>query len=74
MNKDVTLNKDISLWEHRCDDNPKINQGWGLSIDKIYLDDEHWYAGNDEYASQIHYCPFCGTYLDDYRWKESENG
>jgi len=59
--------------QHNCDrpvphwstDGPHSWSSWGAAIRYVLYDpqDAKWYVDNDEYASEISYCPFCGAKL-----------
>lgn len=40
----------------------KVNQ-WGPAVGSIIKLGDYWFAYNDEYATPIYYCPFCGQKL-----------
>ena len=38
-----------------------VNGGWGHAILECFqAEGTRMFAGNDEYMSQVNYCPFCG--------------
>ena len=57
--------------KHECDKFEDIDMGnehgypWGAAIDNLmWYAGGHWWIGNDEYASSVIYCPYCGIELD----------
>lgn len=57
--------------------------GWGHAIDNGCEEDERgfFWVGNDEYASPVDFCPFCGTRAprpaaetDAYRSRDGRSG
>lgn len=56
---------------HECDEMPGAGElrprAYGNAITDIYLDDEGMWATNEEYATGIDYCPFCGQSEEDIR-------
>ena len=54
-------------WHHYCAElNESASSGHGPAITEISCDSfsDVWEAGNDEYASSIKFCPFCGEKLE----------
>ena len=38
------------------------NKLWGSAVDYVYTDESgKMFVGNDEYETQVNYCPFTGT-------------
>ncbi len=37
---------------------------YGPAFEKIECFDRRWWAHNDEYATQVTFCPWCGVRLD----------
>jgi len=55
--------------EHTCDrkevrTDKEYLYGEAVTEISYYEEDKVWLASNDEYATVIKYCPFCGVRLD----------
>ena len=53
-------------WVTQFHDDDKLEEGapaYGPAVSSIIRVDDKWYAYNDEYATEIKYCPFCGQEL-----------
>lgn len=45
---------------HKCEGDLPL-EGYGAALDKCYEDEDgKFWIDNDEYASQVNYCPYCG--------------
>ncbi len=61
--------------KHQCKEREELNEkydysitsslGYGEAIGKIVFSEEYkiWHTDNDEYATIINFCPFCGIKL-----------
>jgi hypothetical protein len=71
--------------EHKCDREWVISQlsgsrlngskdhiTCGEAITSVIRVNGKWFAYNDEYATEIRYCPFCGLDLKLLDWEEEE--
>lgn len=46
---------------HRCEGSTP-HDGYGEAVDCCHeREDGTFWAGNDEYGSQVNFCPFCGA-------------
>jgi hypothetical protein len=47
---------------HDCEDTPESKYGqYGPAISNCWSQDGELWVGNDEYANQVNFCPFCGS-------------
>lgn len=73
MGKKMRRGKEVNT--HECQDSRVLidmarvssndHREHGVAIDYIYFNDKdsQWVATNDEYATAINFCPFCGEKL-----------